>query len=56
MISGFETSPGHWGDLMDDRYTAGGIGYYIEQVSVGEFNVFVCVMTMDKLYGTDAQQ
>lgn len=56
MISGFETSLGHWGDLMDDRYTACGIGYYIEQVSVGKFNVFVCVMTMDKLYGTDAQQ
>ncbi len=55
MISGFEMSPGHWYDLMDDRYTACGIGYYIEILDEGGYNIFICVLTMDKLYGTDAQ-
>lgn len=54
MLSGFETSPGHWGDLMDEDYTACGIGIYVEKIDARNYNVFICVMTMDKLYGTDA--
>jgi len=54
LMGGFQLSSGHWGDLMDDDYTACGVGVYVEKISDERYATYICVMTMDKLYGTDA--
>lgn len=56
-INRFERSYGHWYDLTNERYTACGVGVYItleERSGLTWYTAYICVMTMDKLYGTDA--
>ena len=56
-INRFERSYGHWYDLTNERYTACGVGVYItleERFGLTWYTAYICVMTMDKLYGADA--
>ena len=54
LMGGFRLSAGHWEDLMSADYTACGVGVYAVRVSEDRFNTYICVLTLDKLYGADA--
>ena len=57
-LRGFQTSSGHWYDLMSDKYTACGIGFYVvlnNPDAPTEYDIYLSIMTMDKLYGADAK-
>ena len=41
---------------MSKDYTACGVGVYVVKDTEDTFTTYICVLTMDKLYGTDAQQ
>ncbi len=57
-LRGFQTSSGHWARLMREEYTACGIGFYVvlnNPDAPTEYDIYICVIMMDKLYGADAE-
>ena len=56
VIGTAKLSPGHWTDLTNPAYTAVGIGVVIKENDSGwYYDAPVAILTMDKLYGSDAQ-